>query len=102
MLLACALATSAKLSFSARMQTANPVIEKGLLAALPRGLKTLAVANVIRETEKAWRKETSNDFALTMAALDKALRDAEERMGWLSRWRGSRPSTKNQTEPQPE
>lgn len=51
----------------------------------PLSLKVLAIAFVIARTERAWRKETSGDFALTMAALDKTLRAAEESMGWLSR-----------------
>ncbi|MEH6693740.1 MAG: hypothetical protein V7675_01800 [Hyphomonas sp.] len=54
----------------------------------PLSLKVLAIAFVIARTERAWRKETSSDFALTMAALDKSLRAAEARMGWISRFRG--------------
>ena len=54
----------------------------------PLSLKVLAIAFVIARTERARRKETSADFALTMAALDKSLRAAEERMGWISRFRG--------------
>jgi hypothetical protein len=46
----------------------------------PLGLKVAAIAFVIDRTERAWRKDTNGDFALTMAALDKALRAAEERM----------------------
>ena len=52
----------------------------------PLSLKVLAIAFVIARTERAWRKETSGDFALTMAALDKALRAAEERRSWISRF----------------
>ena len=54
----------------------------------PLSLKVLAIAFVIARTERAWRKETSGDFALTMAALDKSLRAAEARMGWISRFSG--------------
>ncbi|MFH1517285.1 MAG: hypothetical protein ABIH17_05300 [Pseudomonadota bacterium] len=54
----------------------------------PLSLKVLAIAFVIARTERAWRKETSGDFALTMAALDKSLRAAEERMDWVSRFTG--------------
>ena len=67
----------------------------------PLSLKVLAIAFVIARTERAWRKETSSDFALTMAALDKSLRAAESRMGWISRFRGrfspdqSKPSQEN-------
>lgn len=66
----------------------------------PLSLKVLAIAFVIARTERAWRKETSGDFALTMAALDKSLRAAEERMGWVSRFTG-RSATKQQ-EPEQE
>ncbi|HBU33249.1 MAG TPA: hypothetical protein DEB28_03850, partial [Hyphomonas sp.] len=45
----------------------------------PVGLKSVAIGYVIDTAERAWRKETSGDFALTMAALDKGLRDAEDR-----------------------
>jgi hypothetical protein len=46
----------------------------------PLGLKVAAIAFVIDRTERAWRKDANGDFALTMAALDKSLRAAEERM----------------------
>ena len=46
----------------------------------PLGLKVAALAFVIARTERAWRKDEHGDFALTMAALDKSLRAAEERM----------------------
>ncbi|WP_156945788.1 hypothetical protein [Hyphomonas johnsonii] len=54
----------------------------------PLGLKVLAIAFVIARAERAWRRETSGDFALTMAALDRSLRAAEERMGWVARFTG--------------
>ncbi|WP_340691741.1 hypothetical protein [Hyphomonas sp.] len=66
----------------------------------PLGLKVLGIAFVIARTERAWRKETSGDFALTMAALDKSLRAAEERMGWVSRFTGK--SATQQQEPEQE
>jgi AcrR family transcriptional regulator len=47
----------------------------------PASLKRVAIAFVIGETERAWRKDHHGDFALTMAALDKGLRRAEERLG---------------------
>ena len=64
----------------------------------PLSLKVLAIAFVIARTERAWRKETSGDFALTMAALDKSLRAAEERMGWVSRFTGKTASRKQEQE----
>ncbi|HCE23788.1 MAG TPA: hypothetical protein DF282_14950 [Hyphomonas sp.] len=54
----------------------------------PVGLKSVAIGYVIDTAERAWRKETSGDFALTMAALDKGLRDAEDRMEQLQRFTG--------------
>jgi hypothetical protein len=56
----------------------------------PASLKRIAIAFVIAQTERAWRKETSGDFALTMAALDKGLRRAEERLGQFRRFTGRR------------
>jgi hypothetical protein len=64
----------------------------------PLSLKVLAIAFVIARTERAWRKETSGDFALTMAALDKSLRAAEERMGWVSRFTGKSAPQKQEPE----
>lgn len=52
----------------------------------PASLKRIAIAFVAGETERAWRREQSADFALTMAALDKGLRRAEERLGQLRRF----------------
>lgn len=57
----------------------------------PASLKRIAIAFVIAETERAWRKDTS-DFARTMAALDKGLRRAEERLGQLRRFTARKPS----------
>ncbi|MFN7180661.1 hypothetical protein [Hyphomonas sp.] len=54
----------------------------------PASLKRIAIAFVISETERAWRRETSGDFALTMAALDKGLRRAEDRLGQFRRFTG--------------
>lgn len=58
----------------------------------PASLKRLATAFVIGETERAWRKDSHGDFALTMAALDKGLRRAEERLGQFRRLTGRRSS----------
>ncbi|MEQ3651165.1 hypothetical protein [Hyphomonas sp.] len=54
----------------------------------PAGLKSVAIGYVIAKAERAWRKEISGDFALTMAALDRGLRDAEDRMKQLQRFTG--------------
>lgn len=56
----------------------------------PASVKRIAVAFVVAQTERAWRKETSGDFALTMASLDKGLRRAEERLGQFRRFTGRR------------
>jgi hypothetical protein len=67
----------------------------------PASLKRIAIAFVIAEAERAWRRETSGDFALTMAALDRGLRRAEERLGQFRRFTGRRPSPSTQTEESP-
>jgi AcrR family transcriptional regulator len=54
----------------------------------PLSLKTLAIAWVIGQTERSWRKDEDADFARTMATLDKELKGAEDRMGWVSRMTG--------------
>lgn len=64
----------------------------------PASLKRIAIAVVIAQAERAWRKETSGDFALTMAALDKGLRRAEERLGQLRRFTGRASTSKPETE----
>ncbi len=56
----------------------------------PASLKRIAVALVIAESERAWRRETSADLARTMAALDRGLRRMEERLGQLRRFTGRR------------
>ena len=58
--------------------------------AAPLPLKSIAVAWAMARAERAWRKETSADFTRTMAALDKELREAEERLGWLDKLRARR------------
>jgi hypothetical protein len=67
-------------------------------AGAPASLKRIAIGIVIAQAERAWRKEISGDFALTMAALDKGLRRAEERLGQLRRLTGGRFATKPETE----
>ena len=64
----------------------------------PASLKRIAIALVIARAERAWRKETSGDFALTMAALDKGLRRAEERLGQFRKLTGRRTSAARKTE----
>lgn len=67
-------------------------------AGAPASLKRVAISLVIAQAERAWRKETSGDFALTMAALDKGLRRAEERLGQFRRLTGGRFAVKPETE----
>lgn len=55
---------------------------------LPMGLRAAGLAWTMARTERAWRKEDSADFSRTMAELDKQLRAADERIGWLNRWTG--------------
>lgn len=67
----------------------------------PVPLKAVGIAYVIGKAERAWRKETSRDFALTMAALDRGLRDAEDRMQQFQRvtgWGRSRRAKEAHTE----
>ena len=56
----------------------------------PVSVKRIAIGFVIAQTELAWRKEKSGDFALTMAALDNGLRRAEDRLGQVRRFTGRR------------
>jgi AcrR family transcriptional regulator len=75
----------------ARKRTADwALVSAGLdnRSGAPTGLKAVAIAFVIDKAERAWGKDTSGDFALTMAALDKGLRDAEDRMEQLQRFTG--------------
>lgn len=51
-------------------------------------IKVVAVGYVIAMTERAWRKEDSPDFTKTMSALDRELRQVEEKLGWLKRFTG--------------
>lgn len=54
----------------------------------PKGIKVVNTAFAMGQAERAWRKETSGDFARTMARLDKALKSADERMSIWKRWTG--------------
>jgi len=60
------------------------------LAGAPERLKALNVGWAMAKAERAWRRETSPDFTRTMAALDKELRDAEERADWFGKLRQRR------------
>lgn len=51
---------------------------------LPMGLRAAGLAWAMARAERAWRREESEDFSRTMAELDKQLRSAEERAGWVS------------------
>lgn len=48
------------------------------------------LALILAQTRAAWRRETSTDFAKTMAALDSALRRAEETLGRFGGFEGRR------------
>lgn len=50
------------------------------------------LALILAQARAAWRRETSGDFARTMAALDSALRRAEETLGRLGGFEGKRPA----------
>ncbi|MEM0986672.1 MAG: hypothetical protein AAGJ32_10525 [Pseudomonadota bacterium] len=47
---------------------------------VPMGIKAIGLAWVLARAEDAWRRETDPGFAKTMSALDKGLRQAEQRM----------------------
>ena len=64
----------------------------------PASLKRIGIALVIAQAERAWRRETSGDFALTMAALDKGLRRAEDRLGQFRRFTGRGPDNQKTEE----
>ena len=73
----------------ARMNTARWALASAGLDAqgdLPMGLRAVGLAWILARTERAWRKETSADFSRTMAELDKQLREADERAGWISKY----------------
>jgi len=85
-------ATLAKLP-AARMKTAKWALTCAGLdgkGTLPMSLRKAGIAWAIGQTDRAWRKETSEDFTRTMAELDKQLRSADERASWVSRFSGRR------------
>ena len=63
--------------------------------AAPARVKALAISQVIASTEAAWRRETSADFAHTMAALDRNLRKMEDRLVWWQKMTGRRTKSKS-------
>jgi len=75
----------------ARMKTARWALACAGLdgqSDVPMSVRAAGLAWTLSRTERAWRKEESADFSRTMAELDKQLRAAEERIGWLTRWTG--------------
>ncbi|MEM8617103.1 MAG: hypothetical protein AAGF20_09230 [Pseudomonadota bacterium] len=60
---------------------------------LPTGLQVVGLGLVLARAERAWRQETSADLTRTMAALDAALLQAEERVTWLARRKGRKTSS---------
>ncbi len=77
------------------------LISAGLDGAsqVPMAAKAIGLAWVIARAEDAWRRETDPGFARTMAALDKGLRQAEERMQRMTRF--TRPRRRGETEANP-
>ena len=65
---------------------------------LPAGLKATNLAWVVASASRAWRKDAGPDFTRTMSTLDKQLRAAEEREGWVSRLIGGRRARGNRAE----
>lgn len=65
----------------------------------PASLKRIVIGFVIASTERAWRREKSADFALTMAALDKGLRHAEDSLGRLRRFTAKSEKTETNDKP---
>ena len=73
----------------ARVKTARWALASAGLDAqgdLPMGLRAAGLAWILARTERAWRKEQSADFSRTMAELDKQLREADERAGWIAKY----------------
>ncbi len=56
------------------------------------GLRVAGLTGVWGWTVRAWQRDTSDDLAATMAALDHALRRAESADGWLSGGRRGQPT----------
>jgi len=56
------------------------VIDQAKLAAPPRPILAIGIAAIYGTAFFAWRKDESRDMAKTMAALDRALRWAEQAM----------------------
>lgn len=58
--------------------------------AVPRDIRSVAVAYAMAQAERAWRKETDPGFARTMSKLDEELRKLEDSAGRFSRFTGRR------------
>lgn len=58
--------------------------------AVPRDIRSVAVAYAMVQAERAWRKETDPGFARTMSKLDEELRKLEDSAGRFSRFTGRR------------
>jgi hypothetical protein len=71
----------------------------GIDATGPRGkLRAKGMLAVWLATVHAWRTDASEDLSATMAALDRALRRAEQVEGWMS---GRRPAAAPESPPPP-
>lgn len=66
---------------------------------LPFDVRSIGVGWAIGQAEGAWMKETEPNFTRTMAALDKALRDLDDRAAMLSRFTGRRRGKSNEETP---
>ncbi|MEL6568491.1 MAG: hypothetical protein AAFQ22_08740 [Pseudomonadota bacterium] len=68
--------------------------------AVPRDIRSVAVAYAMAQAERAWRKETDPGFARTMSKLDEELRKLEDGAGRFANFRGGR--RKDTTQPEGE
>jgi hypothetical protein len=76
----------AALLAAASLRSAGWMLEgAGIAATGPRGrLRAKGLLVVWGATVNAWRRDTSDDLAQTMPALDRALQRAEQVEGWLA------------------
>jgi hypothetical protein len=95
-LLAAALACANKRSMAWMLEGAG-ISARGLRGKLRTdGLLLVGLVGL-----RAWMDDTSEDLSATMAAVDRALRRAEEAEGWLSGRRGGRAEPPAADEPPP-
>lgn len=59
---------------------------------LPFDVRSIGIGWAIGQAERAWEKETDPTFTRTMAALDKALRQLDDRAEMIARFTGKRRS----------